>query len=200
MQVGQKVTAKEGVMYQNVYAQASTSSKKYSFGDSEYVGTVSKIDVLGGALKFTEVTADDKTKYYILNTEIYNYFDIEDAKVPEDTTTPTPSNNTPSTFDKIVSVFNGLLGIFNSTKKKETNTNQTDNSTDDSSSGDSETPDPSNNADSPLVAWIKTNWLVSILLIILVPGGIILGIIAIVKASKKKAQLPINQNTNGYKV
>jgi hypothetical protein len=199
MQVGQKVTAKEGVMYKNVYAQASTSSKKYSFGDSEYVGTVSKIDVLGGALKFTEVTADDKAKYYILNTEIYNYFDIEDAAEPEDTTTPTPSNNTSSTFDKIIGVFSGLLGIFNTTKAKKT-PSAGDEETPDPTAKDGETPDPSNNADSPLMAWIKTNWLVSILLIIIVPGGIIWGIIAIVEASKKKLQLPVNQNTNGYKV
>ncbi|PWK27025.1 hypothetical protein LV89_01837 [Arcicella aurantiaca] len=213
MQVGQYVSLKSNTDYVDIYDAPTISSASEGF-TAGYIGKVSKVNVagIGESRFFTEVVNRNNEKKYI-DTADNDLFETS-ATDPKDntpdnsgtvpsTTPTTPDSTGGSTFDKIVNVFNGLLGIFKSTKKTDTGSGTTDNSgdTQDSSGTDGETPDPSNNAESPFLTWIKTNWLLSILLFILLPGGLILGIIALVKASKKKAALAIqNTQNNGKKI
>lgn len=203
MQVGQYISIKSNTDYVDIYDAPAITSSSEGF-TAGYVGKVSKVNVagIGESRFFTEVINKDGEKKYIdtadddlfesSNTEPTDNSDNE-GTVPS-TPTPTPSGE--STFDKIANIFSGILGIFNSTKAKNKTPNTGEDQTTDPTAKDGETPDPSNNADSPLLVWVKTNWLLAILIIVVVPGGLIWGIATLVKASKKKNEIALPNNGN----
>ena len=209
MQVGQYISIKSNTDYVDIYDAPAITSKSEGF-TAGYVGKVSKVNVAGiGESRFyTEVINKNGEKKYIdtadddlFESSSTNPTDNNSGSDETDPSIPTPAPSGESTFDKIANIFSGILGIFNSTKSKNKTPNTGEDKTTDPTAKDGETPDPSNNADSPLLVWLKANWLLALILIIIVPGGLILGISALIKASKKKNEIAAQKPPyNGNKI